>query len=80
MRAAAENCGCLVRWCGNRVSQRVDRFCACLDRRGGFGAFVIILLLGIPCCSQYYTSAPSYLDLLIKRQRTIRDRENTLTS
>jgi len=40
---------------------------------GGFGAFVIILLLGIPALRQIYTSAPSYLDLLIKRQRMMRD-------
>ncbi|MFT7338277.1 MAG: hypothetical protein ACI92B_001607 [Marinobacter maritimus] len=40
---------------------------------GGFGAFVIILLLGIPVVRQIYTSAPSYLDLLIKRQRMMRD-------
>lgn len=40
---------------------------------GGFGAFVIILLLGIPAVRGVYTSEPSYLDLLIKRQRMIRD-------
>lgn len=40
---------------------------------GGFGAFVIILLLGIPAVRRVYTSAPSYLDLLIKRQRMMRD-------
>lgn len=40
---------------------------------GGFGAFVIILLLGIPVVRGIYTSAPSYLDLLIKRQRMMRD-------
>ncbi|MBQ0831598.1 hypothetical protein [Marinobacter sp.] len=40
---------------------------------GGFGAFVIILLLGIPVVRSIYTSAPSYLDLLIKRQRMMRD-------
>lgn len=40
---------------------------------GGFGAFVIILLLGIPIVRGIYTSAPSYLDLLIKRQRMMRD-------
>ena len=40
---------------------------------GGFGAFVIILLLGIPAVRQIYTSAPSYLDLLIKRRRMMRD-------
>jgi len=40
---------------------------------GGFGAFVIILLLGIPVVRGIYTSAPSYLDLLVKRQRMMRD-------
>lgn len=40
---------------------------------GGFGAFVIILLLGIPAVRRVYTSKPSYLDLLIKRQRMLRD-------
>ncbi|SOB74865.1 hypothetical protein SAMN04488490_0404 [Marinobacter sp. LV10R510-11A] len=40
---------------------------------GGFGAFVIILLLGIPVVRGVYTSEPSYLDLLIKRQRMMRD-------
>lgn len=40
---------------------------------GGFGAFVIILLLGIPVVRSIYTSEPSYLDLLIKRQRMMRD-------
>ncbi|MDO6823592.1 hypothetical protein [Marinobacter sp. 1_MG-2023] len=40
---------------------------------GGFGAFVIIILLGIPAVRRIYTSEPSYLDLLIRRQRMIRD-------
>ncbi|WP_417545158.1 hypothetical protein [Marinobacter sp.] len=40
---------------------------------GGFGAFVIILLLGIPAVRRIYTAEPSYLDLLIKRQRMMRD-------
>ncbi|PCM45363.1 hypothetical protein [Marinobacter sp. ANT_B65] len=40
---------------------------------GGFGAFVIILLLGIPAIRRIYTSKPSYLDLLIRRQRMMRD-------
>jgi hypothetical protein len=40
---------------------------------GGFGAFVIILLLGVPVVRRVYTSAPSYLDLLLKRQRLMRD-------
>lgn len=40
---------------------------------GGFGAFVIILLLGIPGVRRLYTSRPSYLDLVIRRQRLLRD-------
>tara|TARA_R110002110_G_scaffold83325_4_gene216312 strand:- start:1010 stop:1885 length:876 start_codon:yes stop_codon:yes gene_type:complete len=40
---------------------------------GGFGAFVIILLLGIPAVRRIYTAEPSCLDLLIKRQRMMRD-------
>lgn len=40
---------------------------------GGFGAFVIILLLGVPGVRRLYTSRPSYLDLVIRRQRMIRD-------
>lgn len=40
---------------------------------GGFGAFVIILLLGIPAVRRLYTATPSYLNLLIKRQRMLRD-------
>ncbi|MDS1309613.1 hypothetical protein [Marinobacter xiaoshiensis] len=40
---------------------------------GGFGAFIIIVLLGIPVVRRVYTSAPSYLDLLLKRQRLMRD-------
>ncbi len=40
---------------------------------GGFGGFVIILLLGIPAIRRIYTSKPSYLDLLIRRQRMMRD-------
>ncbi len=40
---------------------------------GGFGAFVIIVLLGIPTIRRVYTSEPSYLDLLLKRQRMLRD-------
>ena len=40
---------------------------------GGFGAFVIILLLGIPVVRSIYTSKPSHLDLLIRRQRIMRD-------
>ncbi len=40
---------------------------------GGFGAFVIILLLGIPPVRRLYTSTPSYLDLILARQRMLRD-------
>ncbi|RBW49997.1 hypothetical protein [Marinobacter sp. F3R11] len=40
---------------------------------GGFGAFIIILLLGIPAVRRIYTPKPSYLDLLIRRQRMMRD-------
>ena len=40
---------------------------------GGFGAFVIILLLGVPGVRRLYTSRPSYLDLVIRRQRLLRD-------
>jgi len=40
---------------------------------GGFGAFVIILLLGIPVVRQIYTSRPSYLDLVVTRQRMLRE-------
>ncbi len=40
---------------------------------GGFGAFVIILLLGIPPVRRLYTSTPSYLDLVLVRQRMLRD-------
>ncbi|WP_100639485.1 hypothetical protein [Marinobacter salexigens] len=40
---------------------------------GGFGAFVVILLLGVPGVRRVYTSRPSYLDLLLKRQRLLRD-------
>lgn len=39
----------------------------------GFGAFVIILLLGIPSVRRIYTSSPSYLDVVMKRQRMLRD-------
>lgn len=39
----------------------------------GFGAFVIILLLGLPAIRRIYTSKPSYLDLVFKRQRMLRD-------
>jgi len=40
---------------------------------GGFGAFIIILLLGVPGVRRLYTSRPSYLDLVIRRQRLLRD-------
>ncbi|WP_372996883.1 hypothetical protein [Marinobacter sp.] len=40
---------------------------------GGFGAFVIILLLGIPAVRRVYTNKPSYLDLVITRQRMLRE-------
>ncbi|WP_296933072.1 hypothetical protein [uncultured Marinobacter sp.] len=40
---------------------------------GGFGAFVIILLLGIPAVRRIYTSKPSYLDLIMTRQRMLRE-------
>lgn len=40
---------------------------------GGFGAFVIILLLGIPPVRRLYSSTPSYLDLVLARQRMLRD-------
>ncbi|MGC8119350.1 hypothetical protein [Marinobacter sp. VGCF2001] len=40
---------------------------------GGFGAFVIILLLGVPFIRRIYTSSPSHLDLMIRRQRMLRD-------
>ena len=40
---------------------------------GGFGAFVIILLLGVPFVRRLYSAKPSYLDLLFKRQRMMRD-------
>lgn len=40
---------------------------------GGFGAFVIVLLLGVPVVRRLYTSKPSYLDLILRRQRMMRD-------
>lgn len=40
---------------------------------GGFGAFVIILLLGVPAIRRIYTSRPSYLDLIVMRRRLLRD-------
>lgn len=40
---------------------------------GGFGAFVIILLMGVPAIRRLYTSRPSYMDLIIRRRRLLRD-------
>ncbi len=40
---------------------------------GGFGAFVVILLLGVPFVRRLYTSKPSYLDLIFRRQQLLRD-------
>ncbi|WP_417566084.1 hypothetical protein [Marinobacter sp.] len=40
---------------------------------GGFGVFVMILLLGIPVVRRIYTSKPSYLDLVVTRQRMLRE-------
>lgn len=40
---------------------------------GGFGAFVVILLLGVPFVRRLYTSTPSYLDLIFHRQQLLRD-------
>ncbi|MGM0570104.1 MAG: hypothetical protein ACQET2_05240, partial [Pseudomonadota bacterium] len=40
---------------------------------GGFGAFVVILLLGVPFVRRLYTSSPSYLDLIFQRQQLLRD-------
>ncbi|MEP1584452.1 MAG: hypothetical protein ABJK18_18075 [Marinobacter sp.] len=40
---------------------------------GGFGAFVIILLLGVPGIRRLYTLRSSYLDLVIRRKRLLRD-------
>ncbi|MDX1597674.1 MAG: hypothetical protein R3295_03350 [Marinobacter sp.] len=40
---------------------------------GGFGAFVIILMLGVPAIRRIYTSSPSYLDLIVRRQQLLRD-------
>lgn len=39
----------------------------------GFGAFVIILLLGLPAVRRIYSSRPSYLDLILKRQQLLHD-------
>jgi hypothetical protein len=40
---------------------------------GGFGAFVIILLLGVPFIRRIFTRKPSHLDLVMKRQRMLKD-------
>lgn len=40
---------------------------------GGFGAFVIILMMGVPAVRRIYSSRPSYLDLIVRRQRMLRD-------
>ncbi|PSF06723.1 hypothetical protein [Marinobacter halophilus] len=40
---------------------------------GGFGAFIIILLLGVPFVRRMYSGKPSYLDLVVKRQRLLKD-------
>jgi hypothetical protein len=40
---------------------------------GGFGASVIILLLGVPFIRRIYTSKPSYLDLIWQRQNMLSD-------
>lgn len=40
---------------------------------GGFGAFVIIVLLGLPGIRRIYTSRPSYLDLLLERRQMMQD-------
>ncbi|MDX1552689.1 MAG: hypothetical protein R3198_08715 [Marinobacter sp.] len=40
---------------------------------GGFGAFVIILLMGVPTVRRLYTSRSSYMDLIVRRRRLLRD-------
>ncbi|MEP1213870.1 MAG: hypothetical protein ABJM11_07075 [Marinobacter sp.] len=40
---------------------------------GGFGAFVIILLTGVPAVRRLYSSHPSYTDLIVRRRRLLRD-------
>ena len=40
---------------------------------GGFGAFVIIVLTGVPTIRRLYTSRPSYMDLIVRRRRLLRD-------
>lgn len=40
---------------------------------GGFGAFVIILLMGVPTVRRLYTTRSSYMDLIVRRRRLLRD-------
>lgn len=40
---------------------------------GGFGAFVILLVSGLPSVRGLVTRRPSYLDLIIKRRRMLQD-------
>ncbi|WP_323754543.1 hypothetical protein [Marinobacter sp.] len=40
---------------------------------GGFGVCVFILLLGVPFIRRIYTNKPSYLDLILRRQRMLSD-------
>lgn len=40
---------------------------------GGFGAFVVILLLGLPFIRRLYSSRPSYLELILRRQQLLSD-------
>ncbi|MFL1484331.1 hypothetical protein [Marinobacter sp. LN3S78] len=40
---------------------------------GGFGAFVVILLMGVPFVRRLYSSKSSYLDLILYRQQLLRD-------
>lgn len=40
---------------------------------GGFGAFVVILLMGVPVVRRLYSSKSSYLDLILYRQQLLRD-------
>lgn len=40
---------------------------------GGFGAFVVILLMGVPAIRRLFSSKSSYLDLVLYRQQLLRD-------
>lgn len=40
---------------------------------GGFGVFIILLLSGLPAVRGMVTRKPSYLDLIMKRRRMLRD-------